>query len=97
MIGIAGGAEKCKHVESLGADVCVDYKSPSFKEDLERATEGGVDVYFDKFVPPPSLPPSSSYSFSLSDILRSEEFDASLGVLMGLALEETSSMPSSER
>lgn len=47
VIGIAGGADKCRWVESLGADVCVDYKSASFKEDLIKATEDGVDVYFD--------------------------------------------------
>lgn len=47
VIGIAGGEKKCKWVESLGADVCVDYKSASFKEDLKKATEGFVDVYFD--------------------------------------------------
>lgn len=47
VIGIAGGAKKCKWVESLGADVCVDYKSPTFKEDLLKATEGYVNVYFD--------------------------------------------------
>ncbi|KAF2003151.1 NAD(P)-binding protein [Amniculicola lignicola CBS 123094] len=47
VIGIAGGAEKCKWVESLGADVCVDYKAMNFKEELWRATEGFVDVYFD--------------------------------------------------
>lgn len=74
MIGIAGGAEKCKHVESLGADVCVDYKSPSFKEDLERATEGGVDVYFDKFVPPP---PSLSSSLLLLYTLPFRHFKKS--------------------
>ena len=47
VIGIAGGAQKCKWVENLGADVCVDYRSPSFKQDLRAATEGYVDVYFD--------------------------------------------------
>ncbi|KAJ4986101.1 quinone oxidoreductase [Stagonosporopsis vannaccii] len=47
VIGIAGGEKKCKWVESLGADVCVDYKSATFKEDLKKATEGFVDVYFD--------------------------------------------------
>lgn len=47
VIGIAGGEKKCRWVESLGADVCVDYKSPSFKEDLIKATEGYVEVYFD--------------------------------------------------
>jgi len=31
VIGMAGSEEKCKWVESLGADVCVDYKKPDFK------------------------------------------------------------------
>jgi NADPH-dependent curcumin reductase CurA len=47
VIGIAGGSKKCEWVRSLGADVCVDYRSPSFKEDLLAATEGFVEVYFD--------------------------------------------------
>ncbi|KAF2751443.1 NAD(P)-binding protein [Sporormia fimetaria CBS 119925] len=47
VIGIAGGEKKCKWVESLGADVCVDYKSSTFKKDLEAATDGYADVYFD--------------------------------------------------
>ncbi|EDU43829.1 NADP-dependent leukotriene B4 12-hydroxydehydrogenase [Pyrenophora tritici-repentis Pt-1C-BFP] len=47
VIGIAGGPEKCKWVESLGADICVDYKSASFEKDLKAATEGFVEVYFD--------------------------------------------------
>jgi NADPH-dependent curcumin reductase CurA len=47
VIGIAGGEKKCRWVESLGADICIDYKSPSFEEDLKKATEGFVEVYFD--------------------------------------------------
>lgn len=47
VIGIAGTDDKCKWVESLGADSCLNYKSPSFKEDLIKATEGYVEVYFD--------------------------------------------------
>jgi NADPH-dependent curcumin reductase CurA len=47
VIGIAGGEKKCKWVESLGADICIDYKSASFVEDLKKATEGYVEVYFD--------------------------------------------------
>ncbi|GAA6006449.1 hypothetical protein JCM10207_004938 [Rhodosporidiobolus poonsookiae] len=47
VIGIAGGPEKCSWVKTLGADECIDYKSPSFAEDLVKATEGYVDVYFD--------------------------------------------------
>jgi NADPH-dependent curcumin reductase CurA len=47
VIGIAGGESKCKWVESLGADICIDYKAADFKEQLWKATEGYVDVYFD--------------------------------------------------
>ncbi|KAJ4298303.1 quinone oxidoreductase [Kalmusia sp. IMI 367209] len=47
VIGIAGGEKKCRWVESLGADVCVDYKSSDFEERLWKATEGLVEVYFD--------------------------------------------------
>ena len=47
VVGIAGNDDKCKWVESLGADVCLNYKKPSFKEDLIKATDGYVEVYFD--------------------------------------------------
>lgn len=47
VIGMAGTDDKCKWVESLGADVCLNYKSPTFKKDLENTTEGFVEVYFD--------------------------------------------------
>jgi len=47
VVGIAGSDDKCRWVEKLGADVCVNYKSKTFKEDLAKATEGYVEVYFD--------------------------------------------------
>ncbi|KAL9055308.1 MAG: hypothetical protein Q9162_003615 [Coniocarpon cinnabarinum] len=52
VIGIAGGEEKCKWVESLGADVCVDYKNPrggDLNDALKQALGEGqyADVYFD--------------------------------------------------
>jgi NADPH-dependent curcumin reductase CurA len=47
VVGIAGSDEKCNWVESLGADKCINYKSPSFEEDLIRETDRFVDVYFD--------------------------------------------------
>ncbi|KAF2652699.1 NAD(P)-binding protein [Lophiostoma macrostomum CBS 122681] len=47
VIGIAGGEKKCKWVESLGADICIDYKNKDFEEQLRKATEGFVEVYFD--------------------------------------------------
>ncbi|KAL2414916.1 putative membrane protein [Exophiala dermatitidis] len=47
VIGIAGSDEKCRWVESLGADVCVNYRSSTFEQDLIKATDGFVDVFFD--------------------------------------------------
>jgi len=47
VIGIAGSDDKCRWVESLGADKCLNYKSKTFKEDLIKATDGFVDVYYD--------------------------------------------------
>ncbi|KPV78293.1 uncharacterized protein RHOBADRAFT_64369 [Rhodotorula graminis WP1] len=48
VIGIAGGPDKCRWVETIGADVCVDYKSSSFADDLKKALDGQfVNVYFD--------------------------------------------------
>lgn len=47
VIGIAGGQQKCKWVESIGADVCVDYKASDFTEQLRKATEPNPTVYFD--------------------------------------------------
>ena len=47
-VGIAGGADKCRHVvEDLGFDACVDYKAGRLREDLKAATPDGIDVYFD--------------------------------------------------
>ena len=43
-----GGAEKVKLVESLGADVVIDYESEDFKAIvLEKTANRGVDVVFD--------------------------------------------------
>lgn len=47
VVGMAGTDEKCRWVESLGADVCLNYKKPDFKEQLAKATEEYVEVYFD--------------------------------------------------
>lgn len=46
VIGIAGTDAKCRWVEKLGADVCLNYKSPSFKADLTKETDSFVEVYF---------------------------------------------------
>jgi NADPH-dependent curcumin reductase len=48
VIGIAGGAEKCKYlVEELGFDAAIDYKSEDVKKALRTHCPKGVDVYFD--------------------------------------------------
>lgn len=47
VVGIAGSDEKCRWVEKLGADKCLNYKSKTFAEDLKEACGDGVDVFFD--------------------------------------------------
>ena len=47
-IGVAGGAEKCRHVVAdLGFDHCIDYKAGPIDDALAAAAPKGVDVYFD--------------------------------------------------
>ncbi len=47
-VGVAGGPAKCEHVvRELGFDACVDYKAPSFREDLKAATPKRIDVVFE--------------------------------------------------
>ncbi|HRP86875.1 MAG TPA: NADP-dependent oxidoreductase [Gammaproteobacteria bacterium] len=48
VVGIAGGAEKCRHaIEQLGFDACVDHRAPDFVQRLAEACPGGIDVYFE--------------------------------------------------
>ncbi|KIY02783.1 uncharacterized protein Z520_01248 [Fonsecaea multimorphosa CBS 102226] len=47
VIGFAGTEAKCRWVESLGADLCLNYKAATFHDDLVQATRGFVDVFFD--------------------------------------------------
>ncbi|KAK8178158.1 hypothetical protein IWX90DRAFT_44447 [Phyllosticta citrichinensis] len=47
VIGIAGDDSKCAWVKSIGADECLNYKSPTFRKDLKAATPDYADVYFD--------------------------------------------------
>ena len=48
VIGIAGGAEKCRVVtEEFGFDACIDYRMPHLRGRLRELAPGGVDVYFD--------------------------------------------------
>ena len=52
VVGIAGGAEKCKYVvDELGFDDCVDYKehkdAGSLSKALKEACPAGIDGYFE--------------------------------------------------
>src|SRR5216684_3800196 len=48
VVGIAGGAEKCKWLtEGLGFDAAVDYKQPDWKEKLAAATPKGIDIDYE--------------------------------------------------
>lgn len=48
VVGIAGGAAKCRRVtEELRADACVDYKSGALGEALGAACPAGIDIDFE--------------------------------------------------
>jgi NADPH-dependent curcumin reductase CurA len=48
VVGIAGGAEKCRFVvNDLGFDSAVDYKNEDVRQSLQKHCPKGVDVYFD--------------------------------------------------
>lgn len=48
VVGIAGGAEKCRFVtEELGFDVCIDRRSVDLPQQLAEACPKGIDVYFE--------------------------------------------------
>ena len=48
VVGIAGGAEKCRYVvDELGFDACLDHRGPNLKKELAAACEKGIDVYFE--------------------------------------------------
>jgi hypothetical protein len=48
VVGIAGGAEKCKWIkDDLGFDAAIDYKQPDWKEKLAEATPKGIDINFE--------------------------------------------------
>ena len=48
VVGIAGGAEKCRYVvKELGFDACIDHRSPDFEQQLAAACTNGIDVYFE--------------------------------------------------
>src|SRR5205823_12045371 len=47
VVGIAGGAEKCRYVEGeLGFDAAIDHRG-DLGAQLDRACPNGIDVYFE--------------------------------------------------
>ncbi|MGH7113075.1 MAG: NADP-dependent oxidoreductase [Stellaceae bacterium] len=47
-VGIAGGAEKCRFVESdLGFDAAIDHRAADLGAALDRACPNGIDVYWE--------------------------------------------------
>lgn len=48
VVGIAGGAEKCRHAtETLGFDLCLDHRAPDFAQQLAKACPQGIDIYYE--------------------------------------------------
>ncbi|KAK5580321.1 hypothetical protein RB653_000337 [Dictyostelium firmibasis] len=48
VIGIAGSKEKCDFMtKELGFDISVNYKSPTYKDDIAKAVPNGVDIYWE--------------------------------------------------
>lgn len=49
VIGIAGGAEKCRFItEELGFDHAIDYKSKDVGTELDRLAPDGIDINFEQ-------------------------------------------------
>jgi NADPH-dependent curcumin reductase len=48
VIGIAGGAKKCRYViDELGFDDCIDHHSKNLPQQLAAACNKGIDIYFE--------------------------------------------------
>lgn len=48
VVGIAGGADKCRRVvEDLKFDTCLDYRAPDLGARVREAAPDGIDIYFE--------------------------------------------------
>lgn len=48
VVGIAGSAQKCRHVVAdLGFDICINHRDADWREQLDLATADGIDVDFE--------------------------------------------------
>ncbi len=48
VVGVAGGSDKCQYaVDKLGFDTCIDHRADDFAEQLNKACDKGIDVYYE--------------------------------------------------
>jgi hypothetical protein len=47
VVGIAGGADKCRYLTELGFDAAIDYKAGNVRDALREHCPKGIDVFFD--------------------------------------------------
>ena len=47
VVGIAGGADKCRYLTEIGFDAAIDYKTGDYKAALRAHCPKGIDVFFD--------------------------------------------------
>ena len=47
VVGIAGGADKCRYITEIGFDAAIDYKSQDVRAQLREHCPKGIDVFFD--------------------------------------------------
>jgi len=47
VVGIAGGADKCRYLGELGFDAAIDYKAADVKAALRESCPKSIDVFFD--------------------------------------------------
>jgi len=47
VVGIAGGADKCRYLGEIGFDAAIDYKASDVKAALREHCPKGIDVFFD--------------------------------------------------
>ena len=53
VVGIAGGADKCRYVkDELGFDDCIDHRAPDLPGRLAAACPNGIDIYFENVAGP---------------------------------------------
>lgn len=83
VIGIAGGAEKCRMLAGdLGADAAIDYKAQDITGELARLAPKGVDVVWDNVG-----------GVMLNDILAHLALHARVVICGGISRSKTGGMP----